>query len=98
MKLRLARRAYTDLDEIRTYSRLRWGTARTKRYLAAFDNVIKRACEAPYVFPELADRPTHRKANAGQHFIIFRVDYETDVLNVVRILHERMDIDAQLDS
>lgn len=97
MRLRLARRAYADLDDINEESRIRWGRTQTKRYVTAIDAVIRRLCKTPYLFPELPNRPTHRKARSGQHLIIFRVDADANVLNVVRILHERMDIETQLD-
>ncbi len=97
MRLRLARRAFGDLDEINLESRLRWGRTQTRRYVAAINAVIARLSETPYHFPELPGRPTHRKARSGQHLIIYRIDCDAEVVNIVRILHERMDIDTQLD-
>lgn len=96
MKLRIARRAFADLDEINAESRRRWGQSQTRRYIAAINLLIERLCETPYQFPALVDRPTHRKARSGQHLIIYRVDPDAGALNVVRILHERMDIETQL--
>lgn len=88
--------AQADLLQIRDYTIERWGTAQAERYLLA----IRDACR------ELADgrrqgrsaeavRPGYKKAAVGSHTVFFRLTDAGD-LAVIRILHQRMDVDERL--
>jgi toxin ParE1/3/4 len=93
---RLRPQAEQDLRSIRAYTRRTWGDAQARRYLAAIRDVITRAAQSPELgSPHHHPRHVFRRVRAGRHVIVYRVF--DDLLVVVRILHERMDIDAQLD-
>ena len=96
MKLHFAREALIDLDGIASDSRKLWGKRQTLRYLATINAVTKRLAQTPNQFPVVPERPTHRKARAGHHFVIFRIAQDARAVKVVRVLHERMDIEARL--
>ena len=97
MKLRVARRAIADVDMLKTESLERWGARQTNRYLNALNATIARVIVTPLHFPSVHDWPPYRRARAGRHLVIFRVDEDAYEVVIVRILHERMDVDAQLD-
>jgi len=87
--------AVSDLDSIWDYSADSWGIEQANRYAEE----IKSACEA------LADgslkgrsidevRRTYFKLATGSHFIVYRIT--GDMIDVIRILHQRMDLPSQL--
>ena len=86
--------ARADLDDIWEYTVARWGAAQASSYL----RTIAAACAG------LADGTTasqdaghvragYRKAISGRHVLFFR-HTEAQIV-VVRILHQRMDVDTQ---
>ena len=93
---RLTPAAQADLASIWNYSAETWGIAQAESYIRD----IKRACrnlaggvmvsrDAGHV------RAGYRKARVGHHFLYFVVAADGDI-EIVRILHERMDVEARL--
>jgi toxin ParE1/3/4 len=89
--------ARADLDEIWEYSAENWGTEQAERYVFA----IRAACEA-LASGKLKGRSTEdvragfRKQTVGSHLLFYRVTDEA-VIDVIRILHQRMDFSSRLD-
>jgi toxin ParE1/3/4 len=90
--------ARADLSEIWDYTARNWGATQADRYILA----IRDACAA------LADgsrrgrasddiRPGYSKLAVRSHFLFYRVT-DTGLIDVVRILHQRMDVSAHLHS
>lgn len=95
MKLALNPAAEQDLSDIFDYSADTWGTDRAVAYLRMLQAAIERLLR----FPELgrsaeAVAPGLRILSAGSHIVIYRLLPETVV--VIRILHQRMDIDGSI--
>jgi toxin ParE1/3/4 len=89
--------AQADLGEIWDYSARYWGEDRADRYIRE----IRDACAA------LADgsrhgrpidpiRPGYRKLAVGAHFLFFRAT-DAGLIEVIRILHGKMDVAAHLE-
>lgn len=85
-----------DLGQIWDYSSRNWGEGQADRYILG----IRRACEA------LADgsrqgrpiddiRPGYRKLGVASHLVFYRIA-EDGLVQVIRILHQRMDIASRL--
>jgi toxin ParE1/3/4 len=94
-RYRLSPAAAADLSTIWDYTADAWGADQANRYTLD----IKDACV------ELADgsrkgrtinhvRPDYLKFNIGSHFIVYRK--QSDVVDVIRILHQRMDLPPRL--
>ncbi|WP_159997868.1 type II toxin-antitoxin system RelE/ParE family toxin [Roseomonas sp. 18066] len=88
--------AQADLDDIWDYTLDRWGGIQAERYLLA----IRALCDslANGAVPGRAVdriRPGYRVAQAGAHLLFFRRSGE-GVVEVIRILHQRMDVSRQL--
>jgi toxin ParE1/3/4 len=88
--------ARADLGHIWDYSARQWNEEQADRYVLA----IRDACEA------LANgsrqgratddiRPGYRKLSVESHFLFYRVT-DAGAIDVVRILHQRMDVGARL--
>ncbi len=96
----MPRAAYTvaaarDLEETYAFTLEHWGQAQADGYL----QLLRSACERAAVGAPTALRLAHRPDNlfrlrCGRHLIVFRP--HDDGALIVRVLHERMDIDARL--
>ena len=85
--------AKNDLDEIWHYSVGEWGVTQAERYLRDIENAI----EALVVNPELGRRCDEiragfRKYLVGSHILFYKLENRQRI-NIVRILHQRMDVE-----
>jgi toxin ParE1/3/4 len=88
--------AQADLDGIWDYTARVWGESQAERYVLA----IRAACEALATGkrrgrPIDGIRPGYRKLAVGSHHLYYRVT-DQGLIDVVRILHRRMDVPARL--
>ena len=91
----LSPRAQEDLDGIWNYSVERWGQDRTERYIRDLWKVIERIADDPRLGRACDSiREGYFKHPSGSHVIFFRRD--EGVIDVVRILHQRMDFNRHL--
>lgn len=96
MKQYWSSKALSDLDGIRDHSLQHWGRRQTADYLRLIRNAIQAAARAPMQAASASHyRPGYRKLSAGVHLIFFRVG--DDAIEIIRILHQRMDVDSKLD-
>jgi toxin ParE1/3/4 len=93
----LSPRARQDIDEIWRYTAKRWGASQAERYLrqlqAAFEAIganpaLGRFCEHI--------RAGYRKFPSGTHLLFYRG--RKSGVEIVRVLHARMDVDRRLES
>ena len=92
---RLSPLAEADVDEIWDYSEERWGRPQANRYVRDLDATCTGIAEGRVSTLSAEDiRLGYRKAACGSHMIYFRQD--GDDIEVVRILHQSMDVDRHL--
>lgn len=106
--VRLSRRARAQLKEVLAYTHRNFGDAQVGRYAALID----RALELIAADPERAGSHAYRKRpsvrllhlevlagrrGAARHIIAYRVS-KAGHLDVLAILHDRMDLDRHLSS
>lgn len=85
-----------DLDQIWDYTRDRWGVEQAEEYLGELQRAIERAAANPRIGRACDEiRPGYLKLAAGSHTLFYRVTAE-GVIDVVRVLHQRMDVDRHL--
>jgi toxin ParE1/3/4 len=88
--------AQAGLEQIWDYTRDRWGLDQAEQYLRELQRAIERAAANPRVGRDCDEiRPGYRKLAAGSHTLFYRVTGER-AIDVVRVLHQRMDIDRHL--
>lgn len=93
---RLTKRAKEDLRSIGRYTRKTWGVEQRNHYLGNLDEAFHLLATNPkrgQDFPHI--RPGYRKYRVGRHLIFYREGSEG--LEIIRILHDRMDIVTRLD-
>lgn len=91
----LSPRAVADLEEIWDYTEARWGLPQAEAYLRQLRGAIEAVAAAPSIARACDEiRPGYRKFPVGSHVLFVRPTGEG--IDVVRILHRRMDVDRQL--
>ncbi len=92
----LTSKAKSDLKEIARYTQERWGREQRDLYLRMLDSCIRQLAARPDQGSDCSEiRAGYRKLIAGRHLIFYRQP-DTDAIEIVRILHGRMDIDTHL--
>jgi toxin ParE1/3/4 len=88
--------ARADLEQICDYTYDRWGADQAEVYLREFQRTIDRVAANPWIGRSCDEiRTGYRKLAAGSHTLFYRVTRE-EVVDVVRVLHQRMDVDRHL--
>jgi toxin ParE1/3/4 len=88
--------AQADLEQIWDYTHDRWGVDQAEEYLRELQRAIERAATNPGIGRACDEiRPGYRKLVTGSHTLFYRVT-AGGVIDVVRVLHQRMDIDRHL--
>ena len=88
-------RAQADLDEIWDYSAQRWGEDRAERYIRELWEGIKNVAADPRrARPCDEIRAGYHKYAVAEHVLFIRLT--VDGIDVVRILHSRMDFGQHL--
>lgn len=88
--IRLALDAAADYDDILLYGTKTWGEEQADRYQAKIDHTIESLREFPELGrqrDDLCDRC--RYLTVERHIVYYRIEQHT--IEIVRILHERVD-------
>ncbi len=84
--------AKEDMLAIARYTQRQWGVAQRNDYLRMLDGAFHRLAEMPELGAQCDFiRPGYRKHPVGSHLIFYRLDAQ-HVLEVVRVLHQMMDV------
>jgi toxin ParE1/3/4 len=89
-------RARVDLLEIWLYTAERWSAEQADHYLDELERAMQRLGEKPSLGTDAGDvRPGYRRLMAGKHRVFYVVAARR--IDIVRVLHPRMDVEAELD-
>ncbi len=92
---RLSPEAKKDLLNIRAYTRKRWGRQQTQKYIDALEKRCNELAQSPHMGRERPEiKPGYRSIIEGKHVIFYRVG--DSGIEILRIPHERMDIEHHL--
>ncbi len=94
----LTNKAIADLKDIGLYTLGNWGREQRNLYLQMLDVSFQQLASNPLLGKDCRDiRNGYRKFNAGSHVIFYR-QKSSDSIEIVRILHGRMDCETRLTS
>lgn len=95
-KFSLTKQALEDLRDIGRYTQERWGREQRRHYLALLDRSFNYLAENPSQGQRCDEiREGYRKFPSARHVIFYRESVGAGI-EVVRVLHERMDMGAYL--
>lgn len=96
MRLVVLQAARRDLARIWNDTADRWGIDQADSYVAAINVRFSGIADFPSSYPEYRSKSgTFRKAASGDHLIFYVIGDQS--VDVVRVLHNRMDVDALLN-
>ena len=88
--------AQADVEQIWAFSVDRWGRDQAEKYLREIQRGIDRVADNPMIGRVRDEvRSGYRRHPVGSHVLFYRV--EGNMIDVVRILHKRMEMDLHLD-
>lgn len=91
----LTHKAKADLREIAKFTMKRWGREQRNVYLKQFDDTFHLLSEQPEIGKPCDEiRNGYLKFPQGSHVIFFQKS-KKEKINIIRILHKSMDIEAQ---
>ena len=97
MGFRLTQKAKNDLKNIARYTEAEWGREQRNVYLKQFDECFHSLADMPEKGISCeAIRQGYRKYRVGRHFVFYRAINDERELEIVRVLHERMNVETQL--
>ncbi|QNR24566.1 type II toxin-antitoxin system RelE/ParE family toxin [Croceimicrobium hydrocarbonivorans] len=97
MKFILSKESLNDLEEIWLYTFNEWSLEQANRY----SNLILDEIEFIANHPESGEdyshvRECYFKARIKSHFIFYKINPKKAELEIIRILHQRMDLENRL--
>lgn len=92
----ISKKAIADLDEIWYYTVEKWSAEQANRYYVLIFQEIDYICKRPLSGKSLNDiRKGYRVSKVKSHLVFYKVVNET--IEIIRILHQRMDIETHLN-
>ncbi len=98
MKYRISKEALNDLELVWLYTYETWSLEQADRYL----NLLMDEIEYLTVNPNSGNdynliRKGYFRSRVKSHFIFYKINLRDDELEIIRILHQQMDIEPRLN-
>ena len=91
----ISKKAVIDLEDIWIYTVEKWSIAQADRYYNLIFDEIDHICQDPTSGKNMDHvRKGYRASKVKSHLIFYRTIGAT--IEIIRILHERMDLDSRL--
>lgn len=95
-RFRLSDQAQADFDEIGLYTKENWGIGQAEKYLTQLDQTFWILADTPNLGRDCGDlRPGLLSITCNRHIIFFRRS-PAGTVEILRILHQRMDFQRHL--
>ena len=96
LKLTLRQEAIDDLSEIWSYTKAKWSESQAEKYYYSIKNSCKLIAENPNIGKKYIEISHHLfGVKSGKHIIFYSILGELEI-EIIRILHERMDFISRL--
>lgn len=98
MKYKISVKALEDIENIWLYTFENWSLEQADRYVDLIFNEIEYVADNPYSGRDFNYiRKNYWCAKVKSHLVFYRVTDKQDYLEVIRVLHQRMDIENRLN-
>jgi toxin ParE1/3/4 len=92
----ISKKALSDLEEIWLYTAEKWSVEQADRYYSLIFDEINYICRNINAGKSMEHvRKGYRASKVKSHLVFYRV--KNNAIEVIRILHERMDIENRLN-
>jgi len=97
-QFRLSVAADRDMRMIAAHTLQHWGEPQRDAYIGEMFEAFGRLAKTPQIAAKVDNiRQGYRKFPQGSHVIFFR-ESRVNQVEIIRVLHKRMDVDAQFSS
>lgn len=97
MKYHISKEASKDLEKIWLYTFENWSLEQADRYFNLIMDEIEYIAENPQSGKDYSDiRKGYFRSRVKSHFIFYRINLKKEEVEIIRILHEQMDIETRL--
>lgn len=98
MNYRISKLASQDLENIWLFTFENWSVEQADRYYNLILDEIEYISEYPYSGKDYGEiRKGYFRTIIKSHLIFYKINKKTDEIEIIRILHQRMDIETQLE-
>ena len=93
----ITREAHRDLEDIWLYTYENWSIERADIYLNLILDEIEYLAKNPKSGKDYSDvRKGYFRSRIKSHFIFYRINSEKEEIEIIRVLHQSMDIESHL--
>lgn len=98
MPFKISKEAADDLENIWFYTFENWSIEQADRYFNLLMDEIEFLSEKPYSGKDYSIlRKGYFRSKVKSHFIFYKISKNSGDIEIIRILHQRMDIDDRLN-
>ena len=98
MKYKISKKALEDIESIWLYTIEHWSIKQADRYYNLLFDEIEYIAEYPLSGKDYGHiRKNYRCSKVKSHLIFYRVVKSNSTVEIIRVLHQRMDIEHRLD-
>ncbi|OBY67029.1 type II toxin-antitoxin system RelE/ParE family toxin [Polaribacter reichenbachii] len=97
MDFKISIEAEIDLTKIWNYTFETWSIAQADRYINLIFQEIDFICKNPMLGLDFSYvKDGYFKTKVKSHFIFYKINYQKSQIEIIRILHQRMNIEERL--
>ncbi|HRP89651.1 MAG TPA: type II toxin-antitoxin system RelE/ParE family toxin [Edaphocola sp.] len=98
MNYRISIEAKNDIEKIWLYTYENWSIEQADRYFDLIIDEIEYIAENPASGKNFSDvRKGYLRTQIKSHFIFYKVNKKLNEVEIIRVLHQRMDIENRLN-
>ena len=98
MKYQISKQAEIDLENIWLYTFEEWSIEQADYYFDLIMNEIEYISENPKSGKDYNEiRKAYFRSRVKSHFIFYRINFKEENIEIIRILHQQMDIESHIN-
>ena len=98
MKYQISKQAEIDLENIWLYTFEEWSVEQADYYFDLIMNEIEYISENPKSGKDYNEiRKGYFRSRVKSHFIFYRINFKEENIEIIRILHQQMDIESHIN-
>ncbi len=98
MKYKISQEASRDIENIWLYTIEKWSIEQADRYFNLIMDEIEYLAKNPKSGKDYSKvRKGYFRYQIKSHFIFYKINRKNDEIEIIRILHQRMDIETRLN-
>jgi len=98
MEYKISQEANRDIENIWLYTFENWSTEQADRYFNLILDEIEYIAKNPNSGKDYNQiRTGYFRSRIKSHFIFYKINRKKERVEIIRILHQRMDIESRLD-